>query len=86
MMPYRRFFTKRQNGQSTHNVHLVGIGTEFWLRHLAFRDHLRNNAGDRDKYYELKKELAKRDWKDGNEYAAAKSEFIRLIEAKATAT
>jgi len=85
IMPYRKFFTKRQNGQPSHNIHLVEIRTEFWFRHLAFRNHLRNNMEDRDRYYQLKKELAKREWNDGNEYANAKSEFIRLIEKRALA-
>jgi len=37
---------------------------------------------DRDKYLKLKMELAKMDWVDGNQYADAKSEFIKGIEEK----
>ncbi len=36
-----------------------------------------------NKYAALKKQLAEREWEDVNEYADAKSEFIRSIENKA---
>jgi GrpB-like predicted nucleotidyltransferase (UPF0157 family) len=52
-------------------------------RHLAFRDHLRRSPADRDAYAALKRELARRDWEDMNEYAAAKDEFIRAVTARA---
>jgi len=82
IMPYRRFFVKENHGIRTHHIHMVEIGTNFWVRHLKFRDHLRTNKMDREKYYQLKKELSKREWADGNEYAYAKSEFIKKIEGK----
>jgi GrpB-like predicted nucleotidyltransferase (UPF0157 family) len=83
VMPYRRFFIKEHGGCRTHHIHMVQINTEFWIRHLAFRDYLRANAEEKIKYYNLKKELAKKDWTDVNEYADAKSEFIKSIEKKA---
>ena len=82
VMPYRRFFTKALNGKRTHHIHMVQLGTEFWSRHLSFRDHLRTDKMDRDNYFELKKDLSKREWESGNEYAGAKSEFIKGIENK----
>lgn len=82
VMPHRRFFTKESNGKRTHHIHMVGLETEFWNRHLRFRDHLRNNNEDRNKYMELKMDLVKREWANGNEYADAKSEFIKEIEEK----
>ena len=85
IMPFRRFFVKENNGIRTHHIHMVEIGTKFWTRHLLFRDHLKINIDDRDKYCKLKKELAKQDWIDGDEYAKAKSEFIQAIERKAVA-
>ena len=81
-MPYRRFFTKELDRIRTHHIQMVGFETEFWIRHLSFRDHLRENYEDRDKYLKLKMELAKMDWVDGNQYADAKSEFIKGIEEK----
>lgn len=82
MMPYRRFFIKERNDNKTHHIHMVEIDSEFWIRHIAFRDHLRSNKTDRDNYYTLKKNLSKQEWKDGNEYAAAKTEFIKSIESR----
>jgi GrpB-like predicted nucleotidyltransferase (UPF0157 family) len=79
-MPFRKFFTKDLDGKRTHHIHMVERGTEFWDRHLAFRNYLRNNTEARVAYENLKKDLSKKDWMDGNEYAAAKSEFIQRIE------
>ena len=83
IMPYRRFFTKEIGGIRTHHTHMVEIGSDFWERHLLFRNHLRSNQRDRDEYQELKINLAKREWEDSNDYANAKTEFIRRIEKKA---
>lgn len=83
VMPFRRFFIKEQNGIRTHHIHMVEIGSEFWERHILFRDYLRQNPHVATNYASLKKELAEREWKDVNEYADAKTEFIRDIEDEA---
>ena len=83
VMPFRRFFIKEQAGIRTHQIHLVGIGSEFWERLILFRDYLRQNPGVAAKYALLKKELAGHEWADANEYADAKTEFIRKIENEA---
>jgi GrpB-like predicted nucleotidyltransferase (UPF0157 family) len=83
VMPDRRFFTKKQRDTTTHHIHMVGRGSEFWERHLLFRNFLRENPDLARRYAALKKELAQREWQDGNEYAGAKTEFIRNIEAQA---
>ena len=83
VMPFRRFFKKERGGIRTHNIHMVGIGGEFWERHILFRDYLRQNPGVAGQYASLKKELAGREWEDVNEYADAKTEFIKEIEDKA---
>lgn len=80
VMPFRRFLIKEQGRVRTHQIHMVGIGSEFWERHLLFRDYLRQNPAVAKRYASLKKELAARQWKDVNEYADAKTEFIREIE------
>ena len=82
VMPYRRFFIKEINGKRTCHIHMVEQETEFWVRHLKFRNHLRNDNEDRDKYFELKMNLSKKEWNNSNEYADAKSEFIKSIEEK----
>lgn len=83
VMPYRRFFRRFQDGLRTHHIHMVEIGTEFWKRHLAFRDYLRGHPSTANEYAVLKRELAKREWNDMNDYADAKTTFIRSIEARA---
>ena len=82
-MPFRRFFVKNLSGIRTHQIHMVEIGSEFWARHLLFRDFLRQNPEVANRYAALKKQLAEREWGDVNEYADAKTEFIRSIENKA---
>ncbi len=82
-MPDRRYFTRGLQNQDTHHLHMVAIGGEFWTRHLLFRNYLRVNSNARDEYMGLKKELAKRDWKDVNEYCEAKTAFIRRAEEAA---
>jgi GrpB-like predicted nucleotidyltransferase (UPF0157 family) len=82
IMPYRMFFTKSQEGIKTHHINLVQKHSEFWNRHLAFRNHLRENSSDKYAYQELKIQLAKQDWESGNEYSGAKTNFIINIESK----
>lgn len=62
---------------------MVETDSEFWARHLFFRDYLRQNPEIANKYAALKKQLAEREWGDVNEYADAKSEFVKEIENKA---
>lgn len=81
-MPNRRFFYKMEGTEKSHHIHMVQLESDFWKRHIAFRDNLRVNKKDFQDYYDLKLELSKLEWKDGNEYAAAKNTFIRAIEEK----
>jgi GrpB-like predicted nucleotidyltransferase (UPF0157 family) len=83
-LPLRRFFRKERDGVRTHHIHMVGIGADFWTRHLLFRDQLRAHPEIASEYAALKLALAKRDWQDVNDYADAKTDFIRCIEAEAT--
>lgn len=69
----------------THHLHIVSRDSEFWTRHLLFRNWLRTHDDDRDAYAALKHQLATQDWESGNHYAAAKTDFIRSIEQKAQA-
>lgn len=82
-MPFRRYFVKNLNETRTHQIHMVEIKSEFWWRHLLFRDYLRQNPELANEYAALKKQLAKRAWVDVNEYADAKTEFITGIKNKA---
>ena len=80
--PERRYFRKTTNGKRTHQIHMVEIGTDFWKRHLAFRDHLRTHPESANEYAALKKELAKQFENDREGYTNAKSEFIETILTK----
>jgi hypothetical protein len=51
------------------------------LNHL--RDYLRGHPDAVDEYSALKKDLTEREWSDVNEYADAKTEFIKDIKKKA---
>ncbi len=80
VMPHRRFFKKIDNQTVTHHIHMVEIASEFWQRHLLFRDYLRNNPDIANEYAELKTELAKQEWETSNDFSQAKTNFIKRIE------
>lgn len=82
-MPYRRFFIKEKNAVRTHHIHMVAYKSTFWIRHLQFRDYLREHSTTREEYAALKHQLAEQDWESINDYADAKTDFIRRIEAVA---
>lgn len=65
------------------HVHVFSRGCDEVSRHLAFRDHLRDHAEDRQRYEELKHRLAREDWSDMNAYSHAKSEIVDEILARA---
>jgi GrpB-like predicted nucleotidyltransferase (UPF0157 family) len=79
-MPYRRFFKKIDKETVTHHIHMVEIASEFWQRHLLFRDYLRNNPDIAAEYAALKTELAKQEWETSNDFSQAKTEFIKRVE------
>ncbi|HET7815487.1 MAG TPA: GrpB family protein, partial [Candidatus Baltobacteraceae bacterium] len=67
------------------HVHLWPAGSPEIERHLAFRDRLRSHAPDRETYERVKRELARRDWNDVNDYANAKTVVVSQILASAGA-
>jgi GrpB-like predicted nucleotidyltransferase (UPF0157 family) len=67
------------------NVHVFSAGCEELDRMLLFRDHLRTDAADRERYAAAKRELAARPWKYMQQYADAKTEVVREIMARAEA-
>jgi hypothetical protein len=52
-------------------------------KYLVFRDRLRSNPDDRERYERVKRELAQREWRDINYYAEAKGPTIREILTRA---
>jgi len=78
-MPERRYF--RKGSQTRHfHLHMVERGSEFWQRHLAFRDYLCAHPEVVREYEALKRRLASRYGTDREGYTEAKTKFIRLIE------
>ena len=67
------------------HVHVYSPGSPEIERHLLLRDHLRENAEDRELYARTKRDLASRDWPTMEHYAEAKTEVIEGIIARAAA-
>jgi GrpB-like predicted nucleotidyltransferase (UPF0157 family) len=67
----------------THHIHVVQHGSEEHLLPLAFRDYLRTHPAAARQYEALKRDLAARFHDDRQAYNAAKTAFIRAIEASA---
>ena len=65
------------------HVHICACGSDWERRHLLFRDWLRIDAEDRERYLAVKRRLAGRVWADRNDYAEAKGEIIGEIMARA---
>jgi GrpB-like predicted nucleotidyltransferase (UPF0157 family) len=61
------------------NLHVFSEGTSEIDRMLRFRDWLRSNQSDRDKYAQVKRDLAKRKWRHVQHYADAKSAIVKEI-------
>lgn len=77
--PERRFLARPKPRPRSHHLHAVRIDTPFFREHLAFRDHLRVQAGDTQRYAALKRSLAQRYRNDRLAYTEAKTEFIREV-------
>lgn len=86
-LPERRYFRKGRRGAEgdKYHLHVVEEGSEFWRRHLGFRDYLRSHPEAARAYAELKRNLAAVHGTDVDAYTDAKSEFILGIQAKIAA-
>lgn len=67
----------------TVHVHVYPEGTRAHRRHLAFRDALRRDPALREAYARLKRDLAGREWGAVQDYADAKTAFVRRVEKEA---
>ena len=61
------------------NVHVYAAGDDEVTRYLLFRDRLREHQADRQRYEDVKRSLAGREWADVNYYAEAKGPVITEI-------
>jgi GrpB-like predicted nucleotidyltransferase (UPF0157 family) len=66
------------------HVHVYSTRCPEIQRNLIFRDRLRTNIDDRRRYEQTKRELAKKDWSDMNDYATAKTDVIESIISAAS--
>jgi GrpB-like predicted nucleotidyltransferase (UPF0157 family) len=80
-MPQRRYFTRMDSPPGKFHLHAVVLGSDFWERHLAFRDALRADASLAQRYWRLKQQLSARHRDDRAAYAEAKGDFIRAALA-----
>ena len=80
-IPRRHFFTK--GNPVTHHVHMVEKGSDFRVEHLLFRDYLRNNPRERQKYAALKRRLERLFPRDRDRYTDSKAAFIQTAIRKA---
>ena len=65
------------------NLHVFSAGASEIERMLRFRDWLRANDSDREKYAEVKRSLALRTWRHVQHYADAKTGIVREIMERA---
>jgi GrpB-like predicted nucleotidyltransferase (UPF0157 family) len=81
-VPGRLFF--RKGDPRSHHLHVTEIGSEFWERHLVFRDYLRAHPGTAREYARIKQHLADRSRTDRAAYTEAKTAFISEVVRCAT--
>jgi len=88
-LPERRYFVRPPGRGYRHkrlfHVHAVETTSEFWRRHLTFRNYLRAHSETADEYATLKRRLADEYGADRVGYTDAKTEFITRIESLALA-
>lgn len=81
--PNRRYFQKNDNdGNRTHQIHLVHYPSAWWEKHILFRDYLRTYP-DVAKEYELHKLMLAKKFTDTIPYAAAKTVFCQNVDKQA---
>lgn len=80
-----RYFHKAPSdaprGEAVYHLHTTEFGSNFWRRHLHFRDYLREHPEVATEYAALKRDLAVKHGSDRDGYTSAKTAFIRAIEA-----
>jgi GrpB-like predicted nucleotidyltransferase (UPF0157 family) len=67
------------------NMHVFSDGAEEAERMLVFREWLRHNDADRERYERTKRELGRRTWRHVQHYAQAKTTIVQDILTRATA-
>lgn len=78
-IPDRLFFAKGARELRTHHLSLADASSNFYTRHVLFRDYLRAHAEARDEYRALKHRLAREFPTDRASYTEGKSAFVRHV-------
>ena len=73
------WFCKPSFAFRTHHLHLIPVGSQAWVRPIAFRDYLRVHAGVAAEYEVLKRRLAIEHRLDREAYTVAKRPFIDRV-------
>ena len=81
-IPGRHYF--RRGMPRTHQIHAVQVNSEFWKRHILFRDFLRTHPDAARQYEALKRDLAIKFRYDRDRYTDSKAPLIEqlLVQAK----
>ncbi|MCZ7528085.1 MAG: GrpB family protein [Acidimicrobiia bacterium] len=80
------FFGRPPERPRAFHVHVCETGGYGERRTLAFRDWLRAHPEDAVAYEALKRDLARREWDDPNDYAEAKDPFVLSVLDRALGT
>jgi 2-phospho-L-lactate guanylyltransferase len=79
----KTLFVKGPEERRTHHLHIVEHGGSAWNSFIAFRDALRVDPTEVEKYEALKQTLARQFSGDRNSYTAGKRQYIDSVVAKA---
>lgn len=83
---YMHWFCKPSLEHRTHHLYLMEPTSNEWRARLAFRDYLRSHPQEKREYETLKKKLAEQFIDDREGYTDAKTEYIKKIVKKSSAT
>ncbi|MGM0828222.1 MAG: GrpB family protein [Bacillota bacterium] len=82
-IPNRRYFYKGEGNKRIVHLHIFPYGIDHVIRHLAFRNYLREHNAEARRYGELKSRLAKKFQQDMEGYIQGKDQFVKDLEKKA---
>ena len=82
--PYAWFIKRDCSGNRTHHLHMVEATSILWER-LPFRDYLRGNREEAERYAALKRRLAGEHPKDRIAYTQGKTDYIASVMQRARA-
>jgi putative glutamine amidotransferase len=83
--PDHEYFSRDVDGERRFQIHVCVAGSGWEIRHLAFRDWLREHPEDAASYAELKRRLVGEHPRDIMSYVDGKTGFITDVEARAMA-